>query len=202
MNQSLSHSLATLSCSIACVISMVVLPVPARASNISELLDSVVDRVSDEDSHDQVRYWVLKMSRQLKTRIKNPYYRLQLLATVYEQAQRYELKPEWVLSVIEIESTFKRKVISKSGAIGLMQIMPFWIKEIGHPRDDLYHPETNIRYGCKILSYYLDLADGDLEAALAYYNGSYGSRTYPNKFMLALNSKFATTRDNLLLARR
>lgn len=196
MNQSLRHSLVTISCSIACAIGLSVVAVPTHASTINDFLESIIDQQNKPDDQDRLRHWLVKMSKQLKTTIRNPYYRLRLLATVYEQARNFNLKPEWVLSVIEIESNFRRKIISNSGAVGLMQIMPFWIKEIGHPRDDLYHPETNVRYGCEILSYYLNLANGDLEVALSYYNGSYGSRRYPKKFMLALNSKFTSERDD------
>ena len=92
-----------------------------------------------------------------------------------------------MLALIEVESGFYRFAVSDSGAQGLMQVMPFWKKEIGHPRDNLFEPKTNLRYGCTILKYYLDLMDGDLGEALAQYNGSYGEITYPRKVMFAFN---------------
>ena len=64
-----------------------------------------------------------------------------------------------------------------------MQLMPFWVKEIGHPHDDLFNPATNLRYGCHILKYYLDKEKGNLALALARYNGSYGKTTYIEKVM-------------------
>jgi hypothetical protein len=71
--------------------------------------------------------------------------------------------------------------VSVAGALGLMQIMPFWIKEIGRPDDNLLHTNTNLRYGCTILRFYYDKENGDLRRALGRYNGSLGKRKYPNK---------------------
>ena len=65
-------------------------------------------------------------------------------------------KPELVLSVIQIESAFKRFALSHAGAQGLMQVMPFWKQEIGRGDDNLMDAATNLRYGCTILAYYLN----------------------------------------------
>ena len=62
-----------------------------------------------------------------------------------------------------------------------MQVMPFWKQEIGRPDDNLTDPETNLRYGCQILKFYIQREGGDLKRALAAYNGSSGSLRYPNK---------------------
>ena len=86
-----------------------------------------------------------------------------------------------VLGLIETESHFNRFALSPAGAQGLMQIMPFWKLEIGQPNDNLIDIETNIKYGCSILKHYLDLEQGDIDKALARYNGSRGKTTYPNK---------------------
>jgi soluble lytic murein transglycosylase-like protein len=67
-----------------------------------------------------------------------------------------------------------------------MQVMPFWLDEIGHPNDNLIEIHTNLRMGCTILKYYLDMENNDLHDALARYNGSYGSRVYSRKVLEAL----------------
>jgi soluble lytic murein transglycosylase-like protein len=69
-----------------------------------------------------------------------------------------------------------------------MQIMPFWLDEIGHPDDNLFHIHTNLRMGCTILRYYLDKEGGDLTRALARYNGSPGSARYPQRIYTALRT--------------
>ena len=131
--------------------------------------------------------WLADMSTRLEYRIPDPFYRVQLLKTVHTEAARAELRPELVLALIEVESTFDRFAVSRSGARGLMQVMPFWKKEIGHPGDNLFQPRINLRYGCTILKYYLDMTDGDIKDALARYNGSYGKAIYSSRVMLAFN---------------
>ncbi|MGH8744867.1 MAG: lytic transglycosylase domain-containing protein, partial [Burkholderiales bacterium] len=92
---------------------------------------------------------------------------------------RAGLDPQLVLGVIDIESKFRKYAVSTSGARGYMQVMPFWTKLIGLPRDNLFHLRTNLRYGCVILRYYLDLEKGSYFRALGRYNGSLGQAQYP-----------------------
>jgi len=89
------------------------------------------------------------------------------------------------LSLIQIESAFKQFAISKVGAQGLMQVMPFWKAEIGRPNDNLTSIQTNLRYGCTILKHYIDKEKGNLIKALARYNGSLGKLHYPEKVLNA-----------------
>ena len=131
--------------------------------------------------------WLADMSERLKGRIPDPFSRVNLLKTIHSEATRAQLKPELVLALIDVESGFNRFAVSDSGAQGLMQVMPFWKKEIGHPQDNLFEPHTNLRYGCTILKYYLDLMDGNLGEALAQYNGSYGEVAYSRKVIFAFN---------------
>jgi len=104
--------------------------------------------------------------------------------------RRADLPPELVLAVIEVESDFNHWAISATGAQGLMQVMPFWLKEIGRPNDNLFQPSTNLRLGCTILKYYLDMEKGRLGPALARYNGSHGKSEYPDKVFAALNNRW------------
>lgn len=155
----------------------------ARLKAAIEESDSFQDRFDAE-------VWLSDMSNRLEHRMPDFDERLELLRLVHLEATRAELPPELVLAVIEVESAFDRFAISVAGAQGLMQIMPFWLKEIGHPHDNLFHPQTNLRMGCTILRYYLDKEDGDLGKALARYNGSVGKRTYPDKVFLALSQRW------------
>ena len=134
--------------------------------------------------------WLTDMSRRLERQVKNPQERIQLLKMVHLEASRAELAPELILAVIETESNFDHYAISVAGAIGLMQIMPFWLDEIGRPDDNLLHIDTNLRYGCTILKFYLDKENGDLRRALGRYNGSLGRRKYPNKVIDKLSKKW------------
>ena len=96
----------------------------------------------------------MDMSQQLAKKIPDPRFRIELLKTVHHEKPRaWGSNSELVLSVIEVESNFNRFAISSAGARGLMQVMPFWLKEIGRPGDSLIHMQTNLRYGCTILKY-------------------------------------------------
>jgi soluble lytic murein transglycosylase-like protein len=134
--------------------------------------------------------WLTDMSRRLERQMRDPEERIELLTLVHMEAARVELPPELILAVIEVESNFDRYAVSVAGALGLMQIMPFWKKEIGRPGDNLLHTSTNLRYGCTILRYYYDKEKGDLRRALGRYNGSLGKRKYPNKVIDKLTTKW------------
>ena len=102
------------------------------------------------------------------------------------------LPPELVLAVIEVESHFDRFAVSRVGAQGMMQVMPFWKDEIGRPDDNLTHNPTNLEYGCRILQFYLQRENGNLHRALARYNGSVGQRVYSDKVYRAWRNRWRT----------
>ena len=96
--------------------------------------------------------------------------------------------------MIDVESKFRKYAVSRAGARGLMQVMPFWVKELGGtagPTHNLFHERTNLRYGCTILRHYLDREKGNLANALGRYNGSLGQADYPDKVFRALRDKWA-----------
>ncbi|MFV1972586.1 MAG: lytic transglycosylase domain-containing protein [Thiohalobacterales bacterium] len=153
------------------------------------LTEAIESSDSFEDRFD-AEVWLTDMSSRLKSRVEDPEERLTILKTVHYEARRAQLQPELVLAIINIESNYDRFAISSAGARGLMQIMPFWLDEIGHPEDNLFHITTNIRFGCTILSYYLKRESGDMYRALARYNGSVGKRWYPRRVYKALNGRW------------
>ena len=134
--------------------------------------------------------WLTDMSGRLARQVQDPDERIEMLRLVHMEARRVDLPPELILAVIEVESNFDRYAVSVAGALGLMQIMPFWIEEIGRPDDNLLHTSTNLRYGCTILRFYYDKENGDLRRALGRYNGSLGRRKYPNKVIDKLSNKW------------
>jgi len=129
--------------------------------------------------------WIFEMSRRLEKRIADRKQRLELLRTVHFEALRAGLDPQLVLGVIEVESGFRKYAVSKAGARGYMQVMPFWIKLIGARSNNLFHLRTNLRYGCLILRHYLDREKGDYFRALGRYNGSLGKPDYPRAVLAA-----------------
>lgn len=153
------------------------------------LLEAALEADSFPDRF-EAEVWLTDMSARLARQVNDPEERIRILTRVHYEANRVELPPELILSIIEVESNFDRYAISVAGAIGLMQIMPFWLDEIGRPNDNLLHLETNLRYGCTILRFYFDKEKGDLRRALGRYNGSLGRRKYPNKVINKLTKKW------------
>ena len=126
------------------------------------------------------RLWLKEMSRRLQSRMPDERMREDFLQTVYYEAVRAGLDPQLVLGLIQVESGFRKYAVSSVGARGFMQVMPFWVRSIGAPDHNLFHLRLNLRYGCTILRYYLDIEHGDLYRALGRYNGSLGQPQYPN----------------------
>lgn len=163
------------------------------SSNQTELRSLLQKAIETSDSFDDrfdAEVWLLDMSNRLEKLLPEKEERIQLLKAVHHEAKRSKLHPELVLAVIHIESHFDRFAISRVGAQGLMQVMPFWLKEIGHPNDNLVDLKTNLRMGCTILKYYLDKEKGDLVKGLARYNGSTGRRVYSDKVLDVLRSQW------------
>lgn len=148
----------------------------ALLKNTIEASDSFEDRFDAE-------VWLVSKQDPLARFIKDPQQRMDMLRRIHRAASNADLQPEIVLALIEVESHFNRFAISSAGAQGMMQVMPFWKKEIGHPQDNLTDIDTNLKYGCTILKHYINKADGRLMDALARYNGSYGKYWYPRRVM-------------------
>ncbi len=130
--------------------------------------------------------WLGEMSPKLQRRKPELQTRVDFLKTVWYETRRAGLDTSLVLGLIQVESAFRKFAISRVGARGYMQIMPFWARLIGDgDAGKLFHMQTNIRFGCVILRHYLDRENGDLFLALGRYNGSRGKPQYPNAVFAA-----------------
>jgi len=167
---------------------------PLSASVQAALQKSVSDKRPPASSFKnpiEATNWLVEMSARLKKRIPNQEYRLELLRAVHYEATRAGLDPQLVLGLMQIESGFRKYAVSSAGARGYMQVMPFWVKLIGRPDDNLFNLRTNLRYGCTILRHYLDIEKGDLYRALGRYNGSLGQAEYPNAVRAAWHNQWS-----------
>ncbi len=160
---------------------------------LRELVREAVAASGSFEDRFEAEVWLVDMSARLATRPRapNPDERLELLRLVHAEARRANLQPELVLAVIEVESNFDRFAISEAGALGLMQVMPFWLEELEQPEANLFRPRTNLRIGTTILRYYLEREQGNMRRALARYNGSLGENWYPDRVFRALNGRWA-----------
>jgi soluble lytic murein transglycosylase-like protein len=142
-----------------------------------------------EDKFDE-QVWFATMEPKLKALLKDPKERQEILHHVHCEARRLQLPPGLVMAVIDVESRFDRWAVSSAGAVGLMQVMPFWPKQLGMTNRELVRIPQNVRMGCTILKFYLDRERGDYTRALARYNGSVGRRNYADLVLERLSRRW------------
>jgi soluble lytic murein transglycosylase-like protein len=166
----------------------------ARSGPDPELRKILTAAIAESDSFGDrfdAEVWLTDMSHRLSRQVPDPAERLDILKTVHRHATRTGVEPELVLAVIDVESNFDRFAISSATALGLMQVMPFWIPELGyHDKNQLFDIEVNVLLGCRILKFYLDMERGDLVRGLARYNGSVGQRWYADRVIERLRTKW------------
>lgn len=140
-----------------------------------------VPEFNDTESRLVYLRWLGKMSDRLKAKKSDWQTRKEFLQTVWYESRRAGLDVSLVLGLIQVESNFRKFAVSKVGARGYMQVMPFWSRVIGDgDAAKLFHMQTNLRFGCVILRHYLERERGDLFYGLGRYNGSRGKAEYPN----------------------
>lgn len=115
----------------------------------------------------------------------------EILSAVWEEAEKNDVNPNVILSIIETESNFNPNAVSWAGAHGLMQVkFDVWKNNFGlQSPKELYDIRKNVEIGVKIYKHYKEKSKGDIEKALYRYNAGYMKikSTYPNKVM---SSKF------------
>ncbi|MEO0438015.1 MAG: lytic transglycosylase domain-containing protein [Pseudomonadota bacterium] len=167
-------------------------PAQLRDKELRAFLERTIAQSDSFEDRYAAEVWLVDMSARLEPLVPDGDKRLELLRQIHAAAIVSELPPELVLAVIETESHFDRFAVSRVGAQGMMQVMPFWREEIGRPGDNLTDNTTNLTYGCRILQFYLTRENGALHRALAAYNGSSGSRRYSNKVKRAWERRWKT----------
>jgi len=151
------------------------------------LAAAVADAAPPEPSFDTMDQrlvylrWLGEMSQRLRKRETEHLRRVEFLKTVWYESKRAGLETSLLLGLIQVESGFRKYAVSKAGARGYTQVMPFWARLIGDgDAARLFNMTANLRFGCVILRHYLGLERGDMYLALGRYNGSRGRPEYPN----------------------
>lgn len=140
------------------------------------------------DTESRLKYlrWLGAASDRLKRKKPEWNVRRDFLQTVWYESKRAGLDVALVMGLVQVESNFRKFAVSRVGARGYMQVMPFWTRVLGDgDASRLFHLQTNLRFGCVILRHYLDRERGDLFLALGRYNGSRGQAPYPNAVLAA-----------------
>jgi soluble lytic murein transglycosylase-like protein len=127
-----------------------------------------------------------KKGRPRLPELSSPELQQAFLQTVWYESRRAGLEPALVMGLIEVESGFRKFAISSAGARGVMQVMPFWTRQLGISDESaLFQWQANMRFGCVILRHYLSLEQGNMHMALGRYNGSRGQLAYPQAVLAA-----------------
>jgi soluble lytic murein transglycosylase-like protein len=175
------------------VLLLAALPVGARAApapeaqrepEIKRAVQHAIEQAECfEDRYDSA-VWYKMMEPRLRKKVPDRDERMAILKNVFCEANRsgeVRIPPGLVMAIIDIESSFNRYAVSYAGAVGLMQVMPFWPENLGMRRHQLIKAPENIRMGCAILRAYLKRENNVIARALQRYNGSTGNRGYSDK---------------------
>ena len=168
---------------------------PARADRqMDPELRGVLAEVIEASRCFEDRYeravWFAFMEPRLSRYVRDERERELILHHVHCEARRVQVPPELVLAVMDVESRFDRYAVSSAGAVGLMQVMPFWPRELGMSNEQLVRIPDNVRMGTTILGYYLRKERGNYQRALQRYNGSLGRPTYSDLVIDRLLSRW------------
>ena len=143
-------------------------------------------------------------------------WRRQVSDAFYDEAMAAGIDPLLVAAIVARESSFRDRVVSHAGAIGLMQLRPFVARELARQNDiewqgldTLHRPDLNVRLGASYYRQLIDRFDGDALLALAAYNrgptrlrrqidrGTYAGCRYAQR-VLALYDSLTAVRGDFL----
>ncbi len=174
----------------------IILPItPARADRqqdpaLGKFLQKTLTEAPCFEDEFEKKVWLAAMEPKLLKTVKDDKERGEILHHVFCEARRLQLPPGLVMAVIDVESRFDRWAVSSAGAVGLMQVMPFWPNQLGMTNQELVRIPQNVRMGCTILKFYLEREQGDYTKALARYNGSVGRRNYADLVLVRLANRW------------
>src|SRR5215470_18152694 len=152
-----------------------------RDPELKEVIARAIAQAQCFTDHYDSAVWYTLMEPRLRPLVKEKNERIDILEQVYCETHRpgeSRLPPGLVMALISVESRFDRWAVSSAGAVGLMQVMPFWPEQLGMRRYELTRVAPNIKMGCAIFRFYLKKENNSVTRALARYNGSIGRRTY------------------------
>ena len=152
-----------------------------RDPELREVVQRTIAQAECFEDRYESEVWYKMMEPRIRRIVKDREERMAILKEVICESQRpgeERLPPGLVLALIHVESRFDHYAVSSAGAVGLMQVMPFWPEQLGMRRNELTRIPQNIRMGCAILRFYLRKEGNSVTRALARYNGSGRKREY------------------------
>lgn len=162
-------------------------PLPQSEPQLRQVVQQAIAQADCfVDQYDSA-VWYTLMEPKLRRFVPDPQQRLEILRNVYCETHRRgrdALPPGLVMAVLDVESRFDPWAVSSAGAVGLMQVMPFWPEQLGMRRYQLTRVAPNIHMGCAILRFYMQDERRDIRRALQRYNGSVGHRDYADRVIV------------------
>jgi soluble lytic murein transglycosylase-like protein len=101
-------------------------------------------------------------------------------------SEKWDLDPNLVATVMQIESCGDPRAISSVGAMGLFQVMPYHFSD----SEDPYKPNINAKRGLAYLKSSLESSGGNVKRALAGYNGGLSTAAKPESLWPAETVRF------------
>lgn len=137
-----------------------------------ERIASLTTSLDYQEATDGKRELIAKYIRSRNRSIGDRYAGL-LADTLIAAGGEFNFDPLFLAAQAGVESAFNTHDKSSAGAIGIMQVMPFWVDKIPflESRDDLLNIHANIRAGVYILGHYRSMCGGALHQALTCYHG-------------------------------
>lgn len=162
-------------------------PLPQTEPQLREVVQQAISQAECFADQFDSAVWYTLMEPKLRRYVPDPDQRLDILRSVYCETHhrgRDALPPGLVMAVLDVESRFDPWAVSSVGAVGLMQVMPFWPEQLGMRRYQLTRVAPNIHMGCAILRFYMHDERRDIRRALQRYNGSVGHRDYADRVIV------------------
>ncbi len=137
---------------------------------------NATQNISPEKANEFANLLKIKPSTPLKYNVVNANTNIskgEIQNIVAKLSQKHKIDEKLVMAVIQQESNFNPKAVSKAGAKGLMQLMPPTAKELGVTNP--FNPEQNLEGGVKYLSKMITKYRGNIVLGLAAYNAGAGN---------------------------
>ena len=125
--------------------------------------------------------FILYKTLNIEERILRQLYPIKFEEYVYKYSEELDIDPRLTFAIIKTESNFRQDVVSKSGAIGLMQLMESTAKEqanklnIEYSKEILYNAEGNLKIGLSYFNTLLDYYNQNYILAFTAYNAGLGN---------------------------
>lgn len=138
---------------------------PTTSSPSSRVANDSVKSRAKTKKHRRSRRKLATMPRSMAERCR------QVIPLFKDAARRHKLEVGLLVGIARVESGFRPTVVSRAGAVGLMQVMPSTGR---HFRcGDLYNVVNNAECGARVLRRYIDRYDGDITYGLSAYNAGF-----------------------------